>query len=188
VLHAARQERGQIGMEIALIGVVCATCVLGGVVIANGEEASQQLDSIFRSGVQRSSGTLVNNGTVVVMASGTPPIADEIILTLSVVGRPGPVPLDYSMAGERLAVAFSSQTTYDPDVPYTATEVLGDGDGFLEPGETVSIRVPVSAIGDGSVVIGASSSLTLQISAPFGGVVEVSRTMPFALDRVNALR
>jgi hypothetical protein len=65
---------------------------------------------------------------------------------------------------------------------------MGDGDGLLEPGETMSLRVSVSAIGDGSVVIGASDAWTLQISAPFGGVVDVSRTMPFALDRVNALR
>jgi hypothetical protein len=30
-------------MEVALVGVVCATCVIGGVMIASGEEAASHL-------------------------------------------------------------------------------------------------------------------------------------------------
>ena len=187
-MRAGSNERGQTGMEIALVGVVCASCVLGAAVITTGEEASQQLESVFRSGMQRASGTLVVNGTVIATADGAPLQADEIVLNLSVIGRPGPVQLDRAAAGERLVVAFRGETAFDPDVPYTAREIAGDADGLLEAGETVVLRVAVSGIAGGTVAIGPSDAWTLEISAPFGGIVEVSCTMPFALDRVNALR
>jgi archaellin len=186
-MRASSSERGQTGMEIALVGVVCATCVLGTAVIATSDEASRQLDSVFRSGIQRASGTLVLNGAVVATADGTPANVAEIVLNLGVIGRPGPVSLSHDAASERLVVAFRDETTYDPDVPYTATEIVGDHDGLLEAGETAVIRVATAAIADGALLIGPLDAWTLEVSAPFGGLVEVSRTMPFALDRVNDL-
>jgi archaellin len=181
-------ERGQTGMEIALVGVVCAACVLGAVVLTTGQQASQQFDAIFRAGMQRSGGTLLVNSTVVATADGSPLRTRDIAVTISVLGKPAPLSLDSSAPGERLVVGFLGATVVDPDVPFTATEIVGDHDGLLELGETVVLRVPVVGIDDGSVLIGPSDAWTLQITAPFGGVIEVSRTMPFALDRVNALR
>jgi archaellin len=187
-MRACSNERGQTGMEIALVGVVCASCVLGTVVIATGTEATQQLEGVVRSGLSRASGTLIVNGSVVVTAQGAPLAADEIIFTLGVVGKPEPLDLNFSAAADRLVVAFLGETAYDADVPYTAVEIVGDHDGLLEAGETAELRVAVSGIADGAVQVRASDAWTLQLTAPFGGVIEVSRTMPFALDRVNALR
>ena len=73
------------------------------------------------------------------------------------------------------------------DVAYIATELRGDGDGLLEPGETAEVRIDVSTIADGTLVIGPSEDWTLQIVAPSGGIVRVSRTIPFALHAVNSL-
>ena len=49
-----------------------ASCVLGTVVIATGEEASRQLESVFLSGLSRASGTLIVNGSIVATADGAP--------------------------------------------------------------------------------------------------------------------
>jgi hypothetical protein len=192
LLAAARRtgndERGQTGMEIALIGVVCASCVLGAVVITTSDEASQQLESVLHAGLARASGTLIVTGPVVVTADGTPATVDEIVLTVGTIGTPSPASLDPTAEGDRLLVAFQNEDVYDPDLPYVATEVIGDHDGFLEAGETAELRIRASDVGDGSVTLGPLAAWTLQLSAPYGGIVSVSRTMPFALDRVNALR
>jgi len=175
-------------MEIALVGVVCAICVLGGVMIATGEEAAEQLDSVFHAGIAQASGTLVVGGSVIATASGDPLHVNEIVLTLGTIGQPIPVALDSTAETDRLLVAFTSETAFDNDVAYTATELRGDGDGFLEPGETAEVRLSVVDIADGTLEIGPTEDWMLQISAPSGGRLEVSRTMPFALQPVNALR
>jgi archaellin len=192
VLSAARHlntsQRGQMGMEIALVGVVCATCVLGGVMIATGDEAAQQLDSIFHAGLAQTSGTLIVNGTVVATASGEPPVVDEIILILGTIGHTAPVVLDSDAESQRLVIAFTGATAFDNDVTYTAQEIVGDGDGILETGETAEVRLSVSDVGDGRLLVGPSDDWTVQLSAPAGGNLTVSRTMPFALQPVNSLR
>ena len=101
---------------------------------------------------------------------------------------PAPAALDSSADTGRLVVAFAGAAAFDNDVAYTATELRGDGDGLLEPGETAEVRIDVSTIADGTLVIGPSEDWTLQIGAPSGGIVQVSRTMPFALHAVNSLR
>jgi flagellin FlaB len=184
-LHAS--ERGQTGTEIALVGVVCATCVLGGVVIATSDEAADQLESVFHAGLQQASGTLVVSGSVLVTASGEPASVDQIVFTLDTIGQPAPVALD-SAADERLLVAFSSDSAFDNDVPFTAVELRGDGDGLLEPGEMAEFKLNVADIDDGNLAIGPLDSWTLRVSAPSGGVIEVSRTMPLTLQAVNSLR
>jgi len=186
-MRATRGERGQTGMEIALVGVVCATCVLGTVVIATSDEASQQLESVLHASLSQASGTLVVNGSVVAIAGGEPLGVQEIVITVGVIGKPGPVLLDSSAEGERLVVSFLGDSVYDSDVPYTAAEIVGDHDGLLEAGETAELRLDIAAIGDGSLAIGPNEDWTLELRAPVGGVVDVSRTMPFALQKVNSL-
>jgi hypothetical protein len=186
--RAGSDERGQTGMEIALVGVVCASCVIGGVVIATGDEASQQLESVFHAGLTRSSGTLILSGPVIATADGTPAGVREIVLTVATIGRPAPLSLDAGAEGNRLLVMFQNQDAYDPDLPYSATEISGDHDGVLEAGETAQVRLLVAEIGDGSVQLGPLDAWTLHLSAPYGGLVSVSGTLPLALDHVNALR
>ena len=180
-------QRGQTGMEIALVGVVCATCVLGGVMIATSDEAAEQLESVFDAGIAQASGTLIVSGSVIATASGEPLSVDEIVFTLGTIGEPVPVNLGGLAESDRLVVAFTSASAFDNDVFYTASELRGDGDGFLEPGELAEIRLSVSNIGDGTLAIGPLEDWTLQISAPSGGNLQVSRTMPFALQPVNSL-
>jgi archaellin len=191
VLNVARRlntsQRGQTGTEVALIGVVCATCVLGGVLITTSDEATEQFESVFHAGLAQASGTLVVNGSVVATASGDPLDVDEIILTLGTIGKPAPVVLDSAAESERLVVGFLGEAAFDNDVSYAASEIVGDGDGLLEPGEIAEVRLAVADIGDGTLSIGPTEDWTLQISSPAGGNLSVSRTMPFALQPVNSL-
>jgi archaellin len=179
-------QSGQTGMEVALV-VVCASCVLGGVLITTSDEAAAQLESVFHTGLDQASGTLILNGSVISTASGDPLSADSIVLTLGTIGEPVPVVLDQTQP-DSLTLAFSNSDAFDNDVPYTAVELCGDGDCLLEAGETAQLTVPIASIGDGTLHLGPMQSWTLQVSAPSGGIVEVTRTMPFALDAVNSLR
>ena len=191
-LRAARilnaSQCGQMGMELALVGVVCATCVFGGVIIATSEEAAQQLDSVFDAGLARASGTLIVSGSVLATASGDPPAVDAIVITLGTIGEPAPVDLDPTSTDGRLVLAFATGSGFDNDIPYSATELRGDGDGLLEPGETAEVRLNIFDVGGGTLTVGPLEEWTLRIAAPSGGDLEVSRTMPLALEPVNSLR
>ena len=180
-------ERGQVGMEIALVGVICASCVLGAVVLATSDQASQQVDGVLRAGLYKSGGRLVVKGSVVALAEGDPLQVDEIVFTLGVAGNPGPVSLGNSSAAPRLVLAFRGETVLDNDVPYTAAEIVGNGDGLLQAGEIAEVRVAIDGINDGSLVLGPTSQWALELQAPVGGVLEIRRTLPFALQRVNSL-
>ena len=181
-------QRGQTGMEVAVVGVVCATCVLGGVLITTSEEAAEQLESVFQTGIEQASGTLVLSGGIVTTATGDPPTTESIVITLATIGKPAPVNLDAAATEDRMTLSFVSAEAFQNDIPYTATELRGNGDGFLQEGETAQVTVLVADIAGGAVQIGPMQSWTLHISAPSGGELEVTRTMPFALNAVNSLR
>jgi hypothetical protein len=187
IRHLNTSQSGQTGTEIAIIGVVCASCVLGGVIITTSDEAAAQFESVFHAGLAQASGTLIVNGSVIATASGEPPSVDAIVLTLGTIGEPSPVLLDSAAEGERLVISFHSETSFDNDVPYTATEIVGDGDGLLEAGEIAEVRVSVIDIDSGALSIGPMDDWTLQLNSPAGGILEVSRTMPYALQPVNLL-
>ena len=180
-------QRGQTGTEIAIIGVVCASCVLGGVVITTSDEAAAQFESVFHAGLAQASGTLILNGSVIATASGDPPSVDEIVLKLGTIGEPSPVSLDSTAEEDRLVVSFQSTAGFDNDVAYTASEIVGDGDGLLEAGEVAELRINIADLDNGALSIGALQDWTLQLSSSAGGILEVSRTMPYALEPVNSL-
>jgi archaellin len=56
-------QRGQTVLEAAVVCLVCTPCVIGGVLITTGEEAAEQLQSVFQNGIQQASGTLVLSGS-----------------------------------------------------------------------------------------------------------------------------
>jgi Archaebacterial flagellin len=187
IRHLNTSQHGQIGTEIAIVGVVCASCVLGGVLITTSDEAAAQFEGVFHAGLAQASGTLILNGSVIATASGSPPSVDEIVLKLGTIGEPSPVSLDSTAESNRLVISFQSAESFDNDVPYTASEIVGDGDGFLEAGETAELHIDVTQIDGGLLSIGALDDWTLQLSSPAGRLLEVSRTMPYTLDPVNSL-
>jgi len=184
-LSRLRDECGQTACELACLCGVGAACVIGGVAVSNAELGAEQLDAIFRDSLGRASGALVASGSVVATAGGTPMQVDGVVVRLAVVGTPAPVPLTDGASG--LQVAYFDSAGFDSDLPFAARELSGDGDGFLEAGETAELTVRAADVGTGSPAFSPGARWTLEVRSPIGGVLSISRTTPAVLQTVNAL-
>ena len=182
-------ESGQVGTSLALVGLVGTALVLSAVVVRSGKYGAGELDQVFRTSLGRVSGTLELRGSVIAIASGQPPAVDSIRFVVGAAGEGDPVPLDGASTADRLVVSYRDSTAYDADVPYTAREIAGNGDGLLEPGESAQLTVRLADIDSeaGPPSMGPDSRWTLELQAPIGGTVEITRTMPPVLDRVMQL-
>ena len=70
---------------------------------------------------------------------------------------------------------------------YVATEIIGDGDLLLEPGELFTLSVNAT---DNPATIGTLSineRWTLELQTPVGAVIDLTRTMPAQLSAVMLL-
>jgi archaellin len=182
-------ESGQIGTGLAVISLVGTASILAAVVVTSGELGTEQFDQVFRSSIGRVSGTMEVRGSVVAIASGQPLAVDRVQFTIGTSGIGDPISLDTTSTSDRLVVAYLDGTTYDADVPYTATEIVGNSNKLLEPGESFHLTVRLADIrGEtGPPSIGPNSRWTLELQAPVGGTVEISRVMPSVLDPVMPL-
>ena len=176
-------------MGLALVCLVGTGLAVGTVAITSGQLGADQLDQVFRASLGRVSGTLEVRGSVIVVASGQPLAVDRIQVIVGTSGAGDPVPLDGTSTTGRLVVSYCDSGAYDADVPYTAVEIVGNGDGLLAPGETaqLTIRLPDVDRAIGPPSIGPNSRWTLELQAPIGGTVDITRTMPPVLDRVMQL-
>jgi hypothetical protein len=95
------------------------------------------------------------------------------------------VPLDPAATNNRTVLAYRDATLILDDVTYTATEIVGDGDLLLEPGELFTMSVDVADIGAG--VLAPNTRFTFEIQTPVGAVLDLTRSMPAQLDAVMQL-
>ena len=182
-------DRGQAGTGVAFICFVGAASVLGAVVIAGGELGAQQFEQAFRSSLGRISGTMEVRGSVIAIASGQPLTVDRIQFVVGINGGGDPIALDSTLSASRLVIAYRDRAAFDVDVPYAALEIVGDGNNLLEPGESAQLTIRLADIdgGEGPPRVGPNSRWTLELQAPVGGMMEITRVMPPGLDPVMQL-
>ena len=180
----AGKEAGFAAAPVAMLSLVAGATLLAGSVMGAGTLASDRLEATMHDSLDRAGGTLENRGAVIARASGAPAAVTEIDLTLDMAGLGGAVLFDHDAVSNRAVVSITTATMYDADVSYTATQLSGDGDNALGPGELFLLKVDTSSL---SAPLKAGQRFTIQVTSGTGGVLSASRTLPFALDRVNAL-
>ncbi|HLF76145.1 MAG TPA: hypothetical protein VJB57_01520, partial [Dehalococcoidia bacterium] len=136
------------------------------------------------AGLAKARGTMEIRGGVIVRA--TPPDVDSIEFTVATVAGGDSIPVDPAATISRMVIAYRDQDNVDNDVPYTVTQILGDADLLLEPGELFTITVTVADI-DGPPVIGPNTRFTLELQTPVGAVIDLTRSMPGEVDTVMQL-
>lgn len=152
---------------------------------AGGDLSFKQMTDVIDASIGRVSGSLEVRGSVIARSADSRTV-DSLEFSLGVFGDGNGVSLDpASPPAERLVVSYFDGTDYHPDVPYTARFLGGDGDTLLEPGEMASITLGTGDI-DG-VRLEANERVTLELSAPLGGTIDLSRRLPYALQPVMSL-
>ncbi len=187
VRRTARQEEGITGLETAiiLIAFVVVATVFAFVVLTTGVfSAERGKESVF-AGLSKARGTAELRGGVVLTAVGT--VVTDFQFALATTAGGEPVPINPSGTNNRTVIAYRDDDTVDNDVVYTVTNIVGDSDSLLEPGELKLITI-VRATGiDGPPVLIANERFTFEVQTPVGATLDITRQIPSAIETVMQL-
>jgi flagellin FlaB len=181
-----RAERGITGLETAiiLIAFVVVATVFAFIVLTAGIFSAERGKETVYAGLHKARGTMEVRGGVVVRA--TPPNVDSIEFTVATSAGGDSIPLDAAATTNRTVIAYRDNANIDNDVLYSVTEILGDGDLLLEPGELFTVTINIADI-DGPPAIGPNTRWTLELQTPVGAVIDLTRSMPGEVDTVMQL-
>ena len=130
-------------------------------------------------GVDDDSDTVVDDGCPAYIGTGT---TQWSVATTA--GGEG-IPLDPAATSNRTVIAYRDAAVLLDDITYTSTEIVGDGDLLLEPGELFVISIDVTDLTGAR--LSASSRFTFEIQTPVGAVLDLTRSMPAGIDTVMQL-
>jgi flagellin FlaB len=184
-----RDERGITGLETAiiLIAFVVVATVFAFVVLTAGIFSSERGKETVYAGLQKARGTMEVRGGVVATATGSPLAVDDIFFTAATTASGESIPLDPAATNNRTVIAYRDATTVDNDVTYTVSNIVGDGDTLLEPGELMLITIN-RATGISPVpAMDANTRFTLEVQTPVGAVIDLTRQLPTELADVMQL-
>jgi flagellin FlaB len=187
---AMRGERGITGLETAiiLIAFVVVATVFAFVVLTTGIFSAERGKETVFAGLAKARGTLEVRGGIVVQATGCPLTCAVTGISFQVSTTAGgePVPLDPDATTNRTVVAYRTSLVAINDMVYTATQVVGDGDLLLEPGELFTIELTAADNADLTDLV-ANDRWTLELQTPVGAVIDITRSLPAQLDAVMQL-
>jgi hypothetical protein len=175
-------ERGEATAIVALISIAGSVTLLASTTVTSADLSFDALASTVQSSVERVSGNVEVRGSVIARSEDGSSV-DRIELTLGLFGE-GAVALGEADA-DQLTISYRDDTNYIPSVPYAAAFIGGDGDELLERGELAALSLDLTGLP--GVDLSANERFTLELNAPVGGAVEVSRNLPFILQPVMSL-
>jgi archaellin len=83
-----------------------------------------------------------------------------------------------------MIISYIDGDVAQPDMAYTATELSGDDDGVLEPGEVGGIRIDLRS-GCPACAITANHTFTMEIKPATGSYLVAQRTTPSSLSATS---
>jgi flagellin FlaB len=186
--RVTRDEQGITGLETAiiLIAFVVVATVFAFVVLTTGVFSSERGKETVFAGLNKARGSMEVRGGVVLTASGTPLAVDNVQFSVATSAGGDPVPLDPAATNNRTVIAYRDGTVVDDDVTYTTTEIVGDADTLLEPGELFVIEIDPAAM-TVPPTLDPNDRFTLEIQTPVGAVLDITRQLPAEIDAVMQL-
>ncbi|MBI4311744.1 MAG: hypothetical protein HY681_08170 [Chloroflexi bacterium] len=189
VRQVLSEEKGITGLEtaIVLIAFVVVSSVFAFAALSTGLFSSDQAKETINAGLKEAQGTIEVKGVVIGHYDDTN--VDEVRFQVSNAAGGDPVNLNQ---GDTVIRYIDSNETVMFDgssATYTFTlDPLGnaDSDDMLEPGETIEISLTTLDTALSSTPA-EGDSFTLQIIPPAGATVNITRTLPAALETVMDL-
>ena|SRR3990170_3231014 len=187
--RAHRDERGITGLETAiiLIAFVVVATVFAFVVLTTGIFSSERGKETVFAGLSKARGTMEVRGGVVASATGSPLAVDDIFFAVASTASGESIPLDPAATNNRTVIAYRDATTVDNDVAYTVTNIVGDSDTLLEPGELILVSIDRATGIDGPPTMTPNTRFTLELQTPVGAVIDLTRQLPTELAAVMQL-
>ena len=147
--RSARSEQGITGLETAiiLIAFVVVATIFAFVVLTTGVFSAERGKETVFAGLEKARGSMEIRGGIVVTATGTTLSADTIQFAVATTAGGEPVPMNPSGSNNRTVMAYRDDDIVDNDVGFSVTDIVGDNDTLLEPGELKAITIDVKAGG-----------------------------------------
>jgi flagellin FlaB len=183
-----REERGITGLETAiiLIAFVVVATIFAFVVLTTGIFSAERGKETVFAGLSKARGTMEVRGGIVASATGSPLAVTNISFTVATTAGGESIPLDPDAGTNRTVIAYRDASVTSDDVPYTADDIVGDGDHLLEPGEVKVISIATSGILP-APTLDANERFTLEVQTPVGAVLDITRQLPSELAAVMQL-
>ncbi|KPK46941.1 MAG: hypothetical protein AMJ77_04685 [Dehalococcoidia bacterium SM23_28_2] len=183
-----KKEEGITGLETAiiLIAFVIVASVFAFVVLSTGLFSSERGKEAVFAGLEKARGNLEVRGALTVTdtdTNGTIDSSDQIDFNVALAAGGFPISLDPTAYTNTVVVNYIDQQVRVPDVSYTVTWILDDGDDLLEVGELAQATVSPPA---GASLV-ENEIFTLEVVPPSGGTLLIMRTMPPSIDDVMDL-
>ena len=189
--RSARSEQGITGLETAiiLIAFVVVATIFAFVVLTTGVFSAERGKETVFAGLEKARGSMEIRGGIIVTATGTTLVAQNIQFAVATSAGGEPVPLNPSGTNNRTVMAYRDDNIVDNDVSFTVTNVVGDNDTLLEPGELKVITIDITVGGDVTPdpSLEPNERFTIEVQTPVGATLDITRTMPAELRRVMQL-
>lgn len=176
-LGRASEERGITGLEtaIVLIAFVVVAAVFSFVVLSTGLFSSERGKETVYAGLAKTRGTMQLSGGVILTSDGTN--VTDITMGVTLAAGGDSVNLDGTDTNNTTVISYIDGAVFENDIDYTTTEIVGDGDLLLEPGELAEIAIDL-ATDCATCVLGANATFTLELKPPTGSYLVIQRTTP----------
>ena len=178
--RTARDEQGITGLETAiiLIAFVVVATIFAFVVLTTGVFSAERGKETVFAGLEKARGSMEVRGGVVVTATGTTLDVDAIQFAVANTAGGEPVPLNPSGVNNRTVVAYRDDNVVDNDVTYTVTNIVGDTDTLLEPGELKVITIDVATGVTPAPTLDTNEKFTIEVQTPVGATLDITRSLP----------
>src|SRR4030042_6820 len=139
--RAAREEQGITGLETAiiLIAFVVVATVFAFVVLSTGLFSSERGKEAVYAGLQKTRGTLELRGSVIANTDLT--TVQNLVFDVANAAGGEPVNLDPAATSNKVVIDYRDNTVNQPNIVWTVTWLVGDGDNLMEAGELAEITI-----------------------------------------------
>ncbi len=187
--RTAREEDGITGLETAiiLIAFVVVATVFAFVILTTGIFSAERGKETVFAGLSKARGTAEVRGGVVVTATGATLAVADIQFALATTAGGEPVPINPSGTTNRTVIAYRDDNIVDNDVTYTVTNIVGDTDTLLEPGELKVVNIDIATGITPAPTLDPNERFTIEIQTPVGATMDITRQLPSELRLVMQL-
>ena len=187
--RTARGEQGITGLETAiiLIAFVVVATIFAFVVLTTGVFSAERGKETVFAGLEKARGSMEIRGGIIVTATGTTLAVTDIQFAVATTAGGEPVPMNPSGTSNRTVMAYRDDNIVDNDVAFTVTNIVGDSDTLLEPGELKVITITVATDISPAPTLDPNERFTIEVQTPVGATLDITRTMPAELRTVMQL-
>jgi len=186
-----KNESGQTALETAiiLIAFVVVASVFAFTILSAGSASTEKGEQAIYSGLEGVQSSMAIKGAVI--AQGSSGAVDTVTFTVALASGGDPVNLDDAAATKVVTIGYRDDTQFENNVDYTVSFIteVGASNNLLEDGELAEIEVAISGNATGAaIVLKENSAFTLELKPPTGGILQLNRTTPAAIEAVMDLR